>query len=77
MSRVILPRDRLGEEVIHKGRAYVCKYKYVKIENGEIEGSDNKTQWHKLSGRQMLGFDSRPKPSIVMQKQKDYDPMEF
>jgi len=74
---MIFKRSIYGEEVLFHGRAYDCDYEWIKIDDGKIMGSDDKSTWHQLRGRTMLSFDNQPKPDIVMVKPKQYDPMEF
>ena len=74
---MIFRRDRLGEEVIFNGRGYPCDYEWIKLEGKDISGSNDKSIWHQLKGRQLMAYDGRPKPEMVMQKPTDYDPMEF
>ena len=62
--------------IIFRGMEYTCDYEWIKFEKDSISGSNNKTAWHPLRGRQLMAFDNSPKPDII-QRPKEYDPMNF
>ena len=74
---MIFRREDLPEYIINNGKIYTCDYEYVKLTEGTIMGSNDLREWYPLSGREILGFDRSPKPSIVMEKEEDYNPLEW
>jgi len=74
---MIYQRDRFGDEIIHNGSAYNTDYEYIRITKDGVEGSKKGEAWHKLIGRQLLGFDNAPKPSIMMHKPEEVEPIDY